>query len=144
MRTIFDVGAHQGQTTQQFTSDFPVETVYAFEPAPDNYRALQRTAEPNCVVTEQCALSSKEGSMELNLSNHSTAHSLEAPGERRSSLSVVVTTIDRYCTDERIPHIDLLKIDTEGHDLEVLKGAESMLRGERISYVLAEISLDPN
>jgi hypothetical protein len=49
-------------------------------------------------------------------------------------------TIDDYCAEHGITFIDHLKIDTEGHDLFVLKGAQRMLRERRIGALQFEFS----
>jgi len=53
------------------------------------------------------------------------------------------TTIDQFCEDNAIEKIDLLKIDTEGNDLEVLKGGSSYLESGCIDFVLTEFSTGP-
>jgi FkbM family methyltransferase len=55
-----------------------------------------------------------------------------------SSESVRLNTVDAYCQEAKISRIDLLKIDAEGHDLLVLKGARSMFQSRAISLVQFE------
>jgi len=52
------------------------------------------------------------------------------------------TTADSFCSGNNITRIDLLKIDTEGHDLDVIKGAEHMLRTSAVGIVIAECSMN--
>jgi hypothetical protein len=54
---------------------------------------------------------------------------------------VPITTIDQFCADNSIETIDFLKIDTEGHDLEVIKGASRILAEQKIGIVQAEVSM---
>jgi hypothetical protein len=56
---------------------------------------------------------------------------------------VPVTTIDSYLHNRRLTHIDLLKIDTQGFDLEVLRGATEMLRRRAVDTVLVEVLFAP-
>lgn len=56
---------------------------------------------------------------------------------------VKLSTVDNFASDNQIRQIDLLKIDTEGFDLEVLKGAQSMLSAGQIAFALPEIGFDP-
>ena len=63
-------------------------------------------------------------------------------GEARGE-AVQLKTLDSFCEQEGIPGIDLLKIDTEGRDLEVLEGAEGMLSREGIGVVQVEAGLSP-
>ena len=62
-------------------------------------------------------------------------------GSKKSSFLrseiVNVVSIDSFCKKKNIDKIDLLKIDTEGHEAEVLKGATRMLK-KNIRYILIE------
>ena len=51
-----------------------------------------------------------------------------------------VDTIDDFCSANRIPKIDILKIDTEGFDLNVLKGAKQMLSRGQIAFIYTEFN----
>ena len=46
-------------------------------------------------------------------------------------------TIDNYMKNEKLTHIDLLKIDVE-YEIEVLNGAEDALKNDRVKFILAE------
>ena len=52
-----------------------------------------------------------------------------------------VITLDEFCRDNAVHHVNYLMIDTEGGDLEVLKGAEQMLTDQRIDFVEVEASM---
>jgi hypothetical protein len=49
-----------------------------------------------------------------------------------------MTTVDRYCTENEVAGIDLLKLDVEGHELDVLDGAAGMLSERRIRLIAFE------
>ena len=51
-----------------------------------------------------------------------------------------VDTIDDFCSANKIPKIDILKIDTEGFDLNVLKGAQQMLSRGQIAFIYTEFN----
>lgn len=53
---------------------------------------------------------------------------------------IQVETLDDYCQCESVPEIDLIKIDVEGADFEVLKGAENLLIGKKIKFIQVEHS----
>ena len=59
------------------------------------------------------------------------------------STSVSTEPLDRFCERQNIDRIDLLKIDTEGHDLSVLQGARKMLADRKIGCVFTEVGLNP-
>ena len=54
---------------------------------------------------------------------------------------VEVVTLDEACSARRIQHVSYLKIDTEGGDLNVLKGGERLLRSQQIDFVEVEASM---
>ena len=56
---------------------------------------------------------------------------------------VDVTTIDLFCAEHRIERINLLKIDTEGHDLDVIRGASNMLRRGEYRRSVRRVLADP-
>jgi hypothetical protein len=53
---------------------------------------------------------------------------------------IEIRTLDSFCAEQSINRIDLLKTDTEGFDLDVLKGAKTMLRTHQIQFVVAEVT----
>jgi hypothetical protein len=55
-------------------------------------------------------------------------------------IQVCCTTLSAYCREKGIDRIDVLKIDTEGHDLAVLQGAEQMLSKGAIRFVYVEFN----
>jgi hypothetical protein len=68
-------------------------------------------------------------------------HNTFVPLDRRGShVSVTCTTLDGYCIRNDVERIGLLKIDTEGFDLEVLRGGANMLARKAVSFVYVEFS----
>jgi hypothetical protein len=63
-------------------------------------------------------------------------------GEVKGRVEVDVVTIDEYCEQHGITHIDVLKSDTQGFDLEVVRGADSMLSESRVHLVFCEINFN--
>jgi hypothetical protein len=56
--------------------------------------------------------------------------------------NIETLTLDRFCEVEGMKNIDFLKIDTEGYDLEILKGAETMLKKQAIDFVQVEAGMN--
>jgi len=97
----------------------------------------------------QLALGSEAGEVEIVLQEDSQTHSLSrkgsaqhTPGLRTESLTV--TTLDHFVSDKNIKFIDLLKIDTEGYEVEVIRGGSSSFKERKIGAVILEASLDPS
>lgn len=60
-------------------------------------------------------------------------------GSRDGELEVTVSTVDKFCELHGITHIDLLKTDTQGFELQVLKGSSRMMHQSRIDFVTTEV-----
>ena len=59
------------------------------------------------------------------------------------AVDVDIETIDSFSRARGIEEIDYLKIDTEGYDLEVLRGTEQMLNSRRVGFVQVEAGMNP-
>ena len=147
---IFDVGAHRGESLDEFTKWFPQARVHCFEPSSDAFAALRRRAARNPRVTcVNVALGDAAGEATLyirlgtdnnSLSDYSGQHKLE---EVLSTEIVAVDTLDSYASAHGIRRIDLLKIDTEGLDLKVLSGGRAMFDSQSIGIVQVEAAMSP-
>jgi hypothetical protein len=58
------------------------------------------------------------------------------------SETIRIDTVDRYCEQQGLDQVHVLKTDTEGYDLQVLQGAQSSLRQQRITFVYVEVSFE--
>lgn len=135
---VVDVGANIGQSLVEFREWFPSAEVHCFEPGSENYEALCRNAAGmQSVHAHRMALGDVAGTSSLVLADSPRMHRL---GEVDSgpSETVEVTTLDVFCAGNSIDAVSILKIDTEGHDLKVLQGADGMLRGQNIDFVVCE------
>ena len=63
--------------------------------------------------------------------------------ETAATINVEAATVDEFCRKRQIESIDILKIDTQGTELEILKGAAGMLSGGRIRVIYNEMILAP-
>jgi FkbM family methyltransferase len=136
----FDVGANVGQTVQQIRAACPAVRIVSFEPLPATFAALRANTRdvPNVACVE-AALGAAPGEATMTadpLSGQNTLNTSARPDA--PTVSVPVMTLDGYCADQGIDRIDLLKIDTEGYEMAVLRGAEQMLKRGAIRFVLAE------
>ena len=149
--TIFDVGANVGSTTNSFLVDYPGAHIWAFEPSRKLYSVLANgLSQCKRVTCEQMAVGSSVGEATLLHTQDTTMFHIATSGgsplgndTAADSEAVEMTTLDLYCRQRSINTIDFLKIDTEGHDLEVLRGAASMLTQGTIGCVQCECGLNP-
>lgn len=138
--TIYDVGANVGNAALKFAAAFPSATIHCFEPCGSTFAQLStNTAAVPAVQRHQLGLSSSSGQHTLYLSDKPAANSLLPDGQNRGTETVQVSTVDEFSARHQVDRIDLLKIDTEGSDLEVLRGAKKLLERNGICMVLAEV-----
>ena len=144
IETVFDVGANVGQSARKFRGAFPHARIHCFEPVDGIYRTLKdsfaRDPRTHC---HRLALGSSAHTGRIYLTDHATTSSLIQPEDARGYEDVEVVTIDAFAAANGIARIDLLKIDAEGFDLEVLKGADGMLSTQRVAFVLVEVGFHP-
>lgn len=134
---IFDVGSNIGTWTRSLFEqvDNPASlVVHAFEPCTDTYSTLTSNLHTwnltGNVKSNKLALSSSVSESPFySLGPNMGANSLSPPAEsaKQTVERVQTETIDNYCSRNNISHIDLIKIDTEGHDMEVIYGGNNML-----------------
>ncbi len=158
---VFDVGAHRGESIRRFKQMFPGCQVHSFEPSRKSYAVLQGAySNQENVFLNNSGVSSSPG----NLAFHSNAKSNTSSfvpidssskwvKKRASRLNldpeeftqeiyeVPVTTLDIYANERKILNIDILKIDTQGHEEEVLDGARALLSDGKIKIIETEIIL---
>lgn len=145
---VFDVGAHHGATSAFFVSNFPKAKIFAFEPHGPSLEVLNKNVVSEAFQSFELALSDKIGQAEFHeYGNQSTINSLQSHApyavrfDRKSKSRVVnIDTVDAFCIANDIDHISVLKIDTEGHDLSVMKGATGLFERRKIDFVLFEFT----
>ncbi len=147
VKVVFDVGANEGQSAECYVGAFPCARIYSFESIAATYKSLvERASRWPRVRTFQLAFADSNRTARIQLVPLSVQNSLRNElGDSSSSGGELVTIrmLDSFCAEQNISHVDLLKTDTEGLDLEVLKGGEAMLRSHRIQFILTEATFHP-
>lgn len=148
--TIIDVGANVGQTATALARSFPEARIYSLEPFQVAFTQLcANTRAFRNIQAFKLAAGARCGSSEVFLHAERASQVNSLVDTRQATLkaqaaaveTIEQTTLDRFCEDHGIASIDLLKIDTEGYELEVLRGAAGLLAGRKISAVLCEVGL---
>jgi FkbM family methyltransferase len=145
IRTIFDVGAHIGITALEYSDAFPAAEIHAFEPSTSNFERMKSNlvGKPD-IKLHRLGMGAEQSSSTLYLDPiHPSMARLYAHPEGQPE-HVIIDTIDNFCQSHRIQAIDILKIDTEGHELQVLEGANKMLSASKIAIIKAEVAIDPD
>ncbi len=142
---FIDVGAHIGWYSLIVDRVIPKRVkVHSFEPEPFNYSLLVRNIDLNRakdIHPHKMALGDREGSANLYLYKdiNRGRHSV-LPLHNFSVIKVDMTTLDKFTASQNIEHVKLIKIDVEGFEYMVLKGARKTL--ELTDFIILEVSPD--
>ncbi len=155
VKSIIDVGANEGQFVLRLLKNNFKGNVISFEPITDAYKKLLINAEKNKKriswhVAEKCGLGSKNFSQDIFISHHSESSSLLKILPKHTDLKplskiistekIIIKKLDSfYDAVKKLDKNIFLKIDTQGYELEVLKGAEKTLK--LITALVVEVSL---
>jgi FkbM family methyltransferase len=144
-KVVFDVGAYKGESTRFYRESFPGCEVHAFEPDLDVFKELSASLGDQPGVTlNNVAVGASPGPRRYFVNVDPAMNSLLEPGTEMwgsvaRETTVDVITLDDYCAQKGIASIGLLKTDTQGFDLEVLKGAAKLMDAGQVRLVLTEI-----
>lgn len=132
-RTIVDIGAHVGSFAVKMAMIFPDAIIHSYEPNPEAYEYLRQNVRPN-TCTYPCAVSDASGTTLFSVyADDSVFASMFTTLKRRMAKRIRVPLVDAA----HLPtNIDILKIDTEGNELPILRRI-----GERlfdIPYIYVE------
>jgi FkbM family methyltransferase len=143
---VVDVGAYVGAwsrsllATAESRGRMDQIDLHAFEASRSSFEKLVKALGNRSVSLQQIALSDQPGTATLHITLPACNSFYEIPRDNCSPTreTVAKITVDTYARQARLDRIDILKIDTEGHDLAVLNGACGMLRQGRIGVVQFE------
>tara|TARA_R110002049_G_scaffold72490_2_gene187098 strand:+ start:111148 stop:111879 length:732 start_codon:yes stop_codon:yes gene_type:complete len=145
-----DIGGNKGQTVELFQSTFRDPTIHVFEPTSRLASLIQSRFQPPAVTVHQLAVGDAEGEADLqcysaddmnslltlNTHSHELFEGVKATGTER----VRVCRLDDYLAEVGLASVDLLKIDTQGFDGRVLRGAANLLNGGSVKAVMVEMN----
>ncbi len=137
-QVVFDIGSNVGYYSLLFCKLVgPTGQVHCFEPTQwafkrclDNVALNQRLLTDNLVINKQGLLAEPDeqfGAIESRFSSKILAY--------RDKESLTFTTLDKYCESHGIKVIDFIKIDVDGYDAQVLRGARKVLSHHRPTMV---------
>jgi FkbM family methyltransferase len=154
--TVFDVGAHHGETYLAYRAVFPAAKIYCFEPSPESCeRVRTRAAGDPSAKTIQAAVADRTGVSEFHLNASDATHSLlprNREGRRyypawaaaKATIEVPTTTIDETIAREGIERLHILKLDIQGGELLALKGAARALGDTPVPVIYTETMFIPH
>lgn len=146
-----DVGANIGDTARRIAAEIPSAEVHAFEPVPDVFEKLSRNTQENLRIHPwQLAVGAKCGMANINVLEDRafssvlplTQQSAGIYGERCATVATVeipMISLDEWAQRNNIHNVQVLKVDVQGLELEVLRGACRLL--ESVCAVNTEAQL---
>jgi len=145
---VFDVGANVGAYAHSIKSLYPSARIFAFEPHPTHFESLQQQARQSGFRAFHLALSDTVGTAHLyDRAGTGSAHASlyrdvieRLHRETAIRYAVSVTTIDQFAQEHQIDHVHLLKIDTEGSELSILRGAGRLRDARAIDVIQFEFN----
>jgi FkbM family methyltransferase len=163
--TVLDIGANKGQWTRALLDVFGdrVARVHMFDPSPENYRELSNREdnlaglgpeESERITVHPSAMGRTPGMATLYTNDDGSPLGSLYPHEENGYLSrpmtqirldttieVPVDTVDEFISRSEIASVDIMKMDTEGHEMEVLRGAARSIHVGKIKLILFEFGL---
>lgn len=146
---VFDVGANEGEYAASVKSTAPGALIYAFEPHPVTYKKLKAKAAELGFLSLNLGFSDRRETLtiydykENDGSSHASLYKGVIEENFRSestSHDVELIAVDDFVQEHDVQHIDLLKIDTEGHELKVFQGAGETLRQGKVEFIQFEFN----
>ena len=159
---VFDVGAHYGETIRLFSKKLKIDKIYSFEASPQNFQVLKRRITKNLldkVEIYNLGLGDKSSKSYINQTIESSSSTINEINQDSKYLKkklqilniknkdvfyhkipIQISTIDLFIEKHHIKNIDLLKIDTEGFEFNILKGALKYI--QRINLIYFEHHYD--
>jgi FkbM family methyltransferase len=158
-----DVGANKGFWSKALLQTFPdmVDRIYMIDPSPENYAELTNR-EDNLMFSPEdlehlsafnFAAGAEEGTATLYTNEDGSPLASLYPhlisGKSGANMGVTldykittdVKTIDSFMDREKIVHADIMKMDTEGHEFDVLLGAGNALKNGKIDCLFWEFGM---
>jgi FkbM family methyltransferase len=137
---IFDVGANVGIMSLQFAQSVPSGSIYSFEPTHYALSKFKRNLELNPALAKNIKVinsfvSAKNSdnadikafsSWKVDGANSNNIHPVHR-GTAKSTEGVPAITLNNFCEKNQISRLDFIKIDTDGHEFEVMQGAKEAI-----------------
>jgi FkbM family methyltransferase len=143
---MFDVGANVGTYSLLLSKVFPQAKIYAFEPNENTFKQLVVNVDSSVKCVNAGMGSEEKNAKIFTFADDLTSTNASIYGEMFRSykkddlveIEIQLTTLDLFCEHEGIKEIDFLKIDTEGNEHNVLRGANKMLTEGKVKIIQFE------
>ncbi len=155
IKTFMDIGAHKGKYTDLFINNYKIRNVYMFEPQLIMFKYIKKKyRNRKSINIYNYGISNKNEKRILFINKHDLTSSIKKLNPQNEYLNLksklfstnlqgmiekktIIRTIKlkNFFIKKNIKHIDLIKIDTEGHELEVLLGLEKKIKNVKAFLV---------
>ena len=156
IKTVVDVGANAGGYSEEVHKYIPEAKIYAVEPHPETFKRMKKRLIGKAYQFRNLGMGKKNGRATLfdfaddaelkHTQPTSTLASTVKPvitsfhGQKAQSYAFPMQTLASFAEKEMLDVIDLLKIDTEGNEHDVLIGAASLLKKNKIRFIQFEFN----
>ena len=137
---LLDVGSHKGDYISSLNKKFSIENIYCFEPNPDIFEILKKKFNKPYIKLFNYGISKKRGNVSFNKNIESSSSSINdlnsnskyykkkffllnlfKAQEVTTKINIKVERLDNILNYHKIEFVDLLKVDTEGYELNVIE-----------------------
>ena len=145
-KIAFDIGAAKGHWTAIALAADPKLVVHCFEPTSRRMQILRDRKFGERAILNNFALGDKPATANIFYNASGGSNSLYAQRYGNETYApedvenVRVSTIDDYCREHGIDHVDFIKMDIEGYEVAAIRGAERMLRAGHVDVIQFEYS----
>lgn len=143
VKTIIDCGGNIGLYSLNLAKIYPNASIHAFEPLDFNFQIFRKNIKLNNfenISLNKKGVGEEKGAFEIKFGNKKSGASIyvdEFNSDGKEEIQVL--KLDDYCIENNIESIDILKIDVEGGELKVLKGAQNILSNSKKCLVIVEV-----
>ena len=154
--TIFDIGAHHGETSLLYNTLFKEPTIYAFEPFLASFEKLKKnTSGFNNINIFNTAIGNISGQVDFHVNNFSATNSIlpthpdsninwgKGMLDTIETIKINSLILDDFIEQNKIDKIDILKLDTQGAEYNIIEGALKSIGQNIISLIYLEIIIMP-
>ena len=153
---VFDVGAHYGETIKLFLDKINIQKIYSFEASPENFKVLKKNIskfQSEKVEIHNYGIGDKISKNYINQTIETSSSTINELNKNSKyyekklkilniknkdafyhKLPITILTLDYFIEKNNIQNIDLLKIDTEGYELNVIKGLTIYSKKVKLIY----------
>jgi len=139
---VFDVGANIGEWSNLIGETLPNSKIYSFEPSKSTFTTLSQNIKSKNISAFNIGLGDKKEEKTFYIyggdSTLNSSINRDIESHTKTIESAKFDTLENFCSEHKIPKISFLKIDVEGGELSVLKGAEKYIKEGKIDFIQFE------